>query len=344
MTTRSDRPRAHRRWSRVAAAACAVMSGLTLLLAASSGLAAPTGDLKLCVLETTPGVVDLPLWTMMQVGEAAANHLDLALAQFQTGGGTTSQVFAGGTGDLMMGGMDLPVRLMQTKTVDVTVIATMLQRGVFILVSKAGSPYHTLQSLKGQIVGISGPGAFSEFALHTALKSAGMNPDDVQIAALGGTAAQYAALTSGKAAAVQLQSPILETAESNHTVQTVYDFRVEQGLQASLVFTARTAAVRANPAPYQTFMRTYRQVMNRFRTDPAYAMKMATAEWGATTSAQDLQSQLEAYLSNPGIWSLDGVYTVVLYNNTRQLLLDSGLFPAPGFPTYRQLTQYAPPL
>ena len=171
-----------------------------------------------------------------------------------------------------------------------------------------------------------------------------MSPNDVQIAALGGTAAQYAALTSGKAAAVQLQSPILETAQSNHTVQTVYDFRVEQGLQASLVFTARTAAVRANPAPYQVFMRTYRQIMNRFRTDPAYAMKMATAEWGATTSAADLQSQLAAYLTNPGIWSPDCVYTVVLYTNTRQLLLDSGLFTADGFPTYRQLTQYAPPL
>jgi len=344
MITRSDRPQMRRRWNRVAAAGCAVISSVLLLLAASSGMAAPTGNYKLSVLETTPGFFDLPLWTMMNDGEAAANHLELTLAQFQTGGGTTSQVFAGGTGDLMMGGMDLPVRLMQTKTVDVTVIATMLQRGVFILVSKAGSPYHTLQSLRGQIVGISGPGAFSEFALHTALKGAGMSPNDVQIAALGGTAAQYAALTSGKAAAVQLQSPILETAQSNHTVQTVYDFRVEQGLQASLVFTARTAAVRANPAPYQVFMRTYRQIMNRFRTDPAYAMKMATAEWGATTSAADLQSQLAAYLTNPGIWSPDCVYTVVLYTNTRQLLLDSGLFTVDGFPTYRQLTQYAPPL
>ncbi len=344
MITRSDRPQMRRRWNRAAAAGCAVISSVLLLLAASSGMAAPTGTYKLSVLETTPGFFDLPLWTMMNDGEAAANHLELTLAQFQTGGGTTSQVFAGGTGDLMMGGMDLPVRLMQTKTVDVTVIATMLQRGVFILVAKAGSPYHTLQSLRGQIVGISGPGAFSEFALHTALKGAGMSPNDVQIAALGGTAAQYAALTSGKAAAVQLQSPILETAQSNHTVQTVYDFRVEQGLQASLVFTARTAAVRANPAPYQVFMRTYRQIMNRFRTDPAYAMKMATAEWGATTSAADLQSQLAAYLTNPGIWSPDCVYTVVLYTNTRQLLLDSGLFTADGFPTYRQLTQYAPPL
>jgi len=344
MITRSDRPQMRRRWNRVAAAGCAVISSVLLLLAASSGMAAPTGNYKLSVLETTPGFFDLPLWTMMNDGEAAANHLELTLAQFQTGGGTTSQVFAGGTGDLMMGGMDLPVRLMQTKTVDVTVIATMLQRGVFILVAKAGSPYHTLQSLRGQIVGISGPGAFSEFALHTALKGAGMSPNDVQIAALGGTAAQYAALTFGKAAAVQLQSPILETAQSNHTVQTVYDFRVEQGLQASLVFTARTAAVRANPAPNQVFMRTYRQIMNRFRTDPAYAMKMATAEWGATTSAADLQSQLAAYLTNPGIWSPDCVYTVVLYTNTRQLLLDSGLFTADGFPTYRQLTQYAPPL
>jgi hypothetical protein len=91
-------------------------------------------------------------------------------------------------------------------------------------------------------------------------------------------------------------------------------------------------------------MRAYRQVMNRFRTDPAYAMKMATAEWGSTTSQANLQIQLEAYLRNPGIWSLDSVYTVVLYNNTRELLLTSGLFTEAGFPTFHQLTQYAPPL
>ena len=343
MTTRAGGRRAYVGWNRLAAA-CAAAACAVFLFGTTSGIAAPAGDYNLSVLETTPGFFDLPLWTMMNDGYAKANHLNLTLAQFQTGGGTTSQVFAGGTGDIMMGGMDLPVRLLQTKTVDVTVFAAMLQRGVFILVSKAGSPYHTLQSLRGQVVGISGPGAFSEFALHTALKKAGMNPDDVQIAALGGTPAQYAALISGKAAAVQLQSPILETALNDHSVQTIYDFRVEQGLQASLVFTARTAALRANPAPYTAFMRAYRQVMTRFRTDPAYAMKMATAEWGATTSAANLQIQLDAYLRNPGVWSLDCVYTVVLYNNTRELLLDSGLFQEAGFPTFHQLTQYAPPL
>ncbi|HYM70742.1 MAG TPA: ABC transporter substrate-binding protein [bacterium] len=324
--------------------AVALALGLALALAVSTTAAAPSGDYNLSVLETTPGFFDLPLYVVMHDGYATANHLILTLAQFQTGGGTTSQVFAGGTGDIMMGGMDLPVRLAQTKTLDVTVLADMLQRGVFVLVSKAGSPYHTLQSLKGQIVGISGPGAFSEFALHVALKKNGMDPNDVQIAALGGTPAQYAAVLSGKATAVQLQSPILENALAQHTVQPIYDFRTEQGLQAGLVFTGRTAAVRANPAPYIAFMRAYRQALQKIRTDPVYAMKWATEEWGSTTPAANLQIQLDSYLRNPGIWSLDGVFTVVMYNNTRELLLGSGLFTEPGFPTYKQLTQYAPPL
>jgi ABC-type nitrate/sulfonate/bicarbonate transport system substrate-binding protein len=164
----------------------------------------------------------------------------------------------------------------------------------------------------------------------------------VQIAALGGTPAQYAAVESGNAAAVQLQSPILENALNQHTVQPIYDFRTEQGLQAALVFTARAAAVKANPAAYAAFMRSYRQVMQKFRTDGSYATKVATEEWGGSTPPANIQIQLDTYLRSPGIWSLDGVFTVVMYNNTRELLLGSGQFTETDFPSFKQLNEYAP--
>jgi NitT/TauT family transport system substrate-binding protein len=321
-----------------------VLVSLCILALAVSSAAAPppSGEYTLSVLETTPGFFDVPLYAMMHEGFAKANHLTLTLAQFQTGSGSSSTIFAGGTGDILMGGMDAPVRLQQSKTVNITVIGVMLQHGVFVLVSKAGSPYQTLQSLKGQVVGISGPGSFNDFALRLALKKNGMNPSDVQIAALGGTPAQYAAVESGNAAAVQLQSPILENALNQHTVQPIYDFRTEQGLQAALVFTARAAAVKANPAAYAAFMRSYRQVMQKFRTDGSYATKVATEEWGGSTPPANIQIQLDTYLRSPGIWSLDGVFTVVMYNNTRELLLGSGQFTETDFPSFKQLNEYAP--
>jgi ABC-type nitrate/sulfonate/bicarbonate transport system substrate-binding protein len=329
------------RWF-VAALAVAALAGAVLPAGPAQGAGA---TYTLSVIDTTPAFFDTPLYAMINEGFAAANHLDLKLvAQVQGGSGAAGPIFAGGTGDVFMGGMDAPIRLQQSKTVDVTVIGTMLRRGVFVLVSKAGSPYHSLQSLKGQVVGISGPGAFSDAALRYALKQNGMTPDDVQIAALGGTPAQYAALLSDKAAAVQLQSPTLEAAMAEHKVQTIYDFRIAQGLIGALVFTARTAQVKANPGAYAAFMSAYRQVMHKFATDADYATKVATAAWGAHNTPEALKIQLHTYLREPGIWSIDGVFNKAIYDRTRAMLLGSGQFAEPGFPTFVELTQYAPPI
>lgn len=338
----------------------ALFGVFALVLAACSGSATPTPQTstapgstapqasssqpanvyKLSVLETTPGFFDIPLKIMMQEGLATANNLDLSIAQFQTGSGSTSQIFAGGTGDIMMGGIDAPVGLKASNTVDPQVIGVLLQRGVWQLVAKAGSPYTSLATLKGKIVGISGAGSFSDFALRQVIQQAGLSPSDFQIAALGNAAAQYAALVAGKADAVQLQAPLLNTALSQGNVQVVTDF--QKDLIPGLVFTARTAAVQADPAPYKAFMTAIRQAMDKLRADPAYAFAEAKKYYGTNTTDADLQAILDAYLNKPGIWTTDGVYTQQIHDAGEALMVASGKYTQATYPTVEQLTQYAP--
>jgi ABC-type nitrate/sulfonate/bicarbonate transport system substrate-binding protein len=320
-----------------------LVSALAVAVAACSGSAAPSqaGVSKLSVLETTPGFFDIPLKVMMDEGIAAKHGLELSIAQFQAGSGSTSQIFAGGTGDIMMGGIDAPVGLEVSKTVDVQVIGDLLQRGVWQLVAKTGSPYTSLESLKGKVIGISGAGSFSDYALREALKGAGMTPEDVQIAALGNAAAQYAALEAGQADAVQLQAPILNTALRDQKVQVVYDF--QKGLTPSLVLTARTDAVKANPAPYKAFMTALREALDKVRGDSTYAVGLAKKYYGADNSDADLQLILDAYLTDPGIWTTDGVYTQAMHDAGQKLMVDgSGKYTSAEYPTFDALTQYAP--
>ncbi len=309
--------------------------------AAATPAPTPAKVYKLSVLETSPGFFDIPIKIMIEEGLAKTFNLDLSLAQFQAGSGTTSQVFAGGTGDIMMAGVNASAGLTVAKIADVQVVGMLLDRHVWTLVSKPGSPYTTVQSLKGKIVGISGAGSFSDFALRQLLQRNNLTTKDVQVAALGNAAVQFAALEAGKADAVQLQAPLFETTLRDKKVQVVYDFRND--LTPGLVFTARTAAVKAAPAPYAAFMNAVRAALGKMRADPAYALAMAKKYYGQNNTDAELQLILDTYLKSPGIWTPDGVYTENLHNLGRDLMIvGDPTFTAANYPTYQQLTQYAP--
>ena len=327
---------------------CALVAIVILALAGCSPGGQGTGSeshpgaaatQKLSILETTPGFFDVPIYGMMNDGFAQQNGLTLEKAEFFSGSGSSSQIFAGGSGDILFAGLNAPAELMQSKALDVSVFGTLMQRGVFKLVSKRGSDIRTLQDLKGKTVGISGPGSFNDAALRDALKKGGVNPDEVKIAALGGTPQQYAALIGGHADAVQLQSPMLEIATANGEIQDVFDFRQE--ITPGLVFVARTERIKQDPAPYKSFIRAYAQVIQKMQNDPTYARDLAKRAWG-NSSPEDIDTQLKVYLSDPGIWAIDGKFTQQQYDNGRNTLVNSGLFKSDGFPSFADLTAASP--
>lgn len=325
---------------------------LALFVAACGGGSdtAKSGDTKaaadtsagvshLTIMTQAPAFGFLPLQAMIDDGFAKKRKLDIDYLYFGQGGGSLSGIFAGGSGDMFLGGLEGAVALASTGAVPVSVIASLYQRGVWVLVSKKGSPYKSLSDLKGKTVGISGPGAFSDTALRALINESNMSPSDFKIAALGRAPTQLAALETGAADAVQLQTPVLEQALADGKVQVVHSFQEDP--TASLVATVRTKDLKANPLAYKRFLEAYRDAMKRITDDPAYAADLAKRVWGETTSDALLKTQLASYLTNPGIWSQDGVLTKDIFDSTTQLLVDSGGYTADKIPSYQDLTKSA---
>jgi len=140
----------------VTALGAAVLAAVVLAACGSSGTStgAGSGPASLTILESGKSFYDVPLYAMMNDGFGAANDLKLSLAQFNSGGGSTAQIFAGGTGNILAGGIDTVAAIGQSGKVAVTVLGTWTQRNYFRLVSKAGSTYHTLSDLRGQTIGV----------------------------------------------------------------------------------------------------------------------------------------------------------------------------------------------
>ncbi len=304
----------------------------------SSGPGKSTGSLSL--LLSGKSFYDVPLYAMMNDGLAEQNGVKLSLAQFNSGGGSTSQIFAGGTGDILSGGIDTVAAIGQAGKLDVTVIGAWTQLNYFRLVAKAGSSIHSIADLKGKTVGVSGAGSFGDYAVRNAITKAGLEPDtDVKIAALGQPAAQLAALKQGSVAAIMINPPTIYTAASQ--VQVVHNFE-DDGPVPSILFTARTADVKKNPELYANFMKAYGQTLTKMKSDPAFASKVATDDWGKTTTPAILKQELNEFLTDPGVWSSDGAFTQELYDNGRAMLIGSGKVSSAKFPTYATLTAQTP--
>ncbi|MBI3015104.1 MAG: ABC transporter substrate-binding protein [Candidatus Tectomicrobia bacterium] len=250
-----------------------------------------------------------------------------------------AQMFAGGTGDIVVIGFQGVIRLAETQTVDVTIIGQTIHASVWTLVAKAGSPIRNLYDLKGKRIGITAFGSLSDCQIRYELQKIGLDPKkDVQLLALGDGPSQLAALQLGHADAVLQSSPILGGLLKRGEVQVALDMKNEKFV--ANVFIARSKAIQANPSAYANFMRAYKEALHRIATDPGYATEIATYVWGTRFSAEDIQAQLKDYIDN--YWSLDGVMTQKEWELGKQILIKCGASREDSFPSYDKLTEHAP--
>lgn len=322
----------------LAASSCSSGSSPNAAKGTTSNSAATTkGPYTLSELDTTPSFLDLPTFAVIHT---TAKKYNLTISESSViGGGAANQEFAGGQGDILTAGVTSPMKLLANGSADVTVIGSISYTNVWVLVSKAGSQYKTLKSLKGQKVGISGPGALSTIALRQQLKATGMNPTTtVQIVALGSPGAQLAALESGNAQAVQLVAPLLQSETDKGAVQVVDDMRTQK--IASLVVTARTSAVKANPGAYCAYESALKTAMTKIFSTSTYATQRAEAEFGKTFTATQIKVLLKEYLNDHFVKSAQ--FTKTQYTDSKQILLGSGKYPANTIPSYAALTKNAP--
>jgi ABC-type nitrate/sulfonate/bicarbonate transport system substrate-binding protein len=319
-------------------AAATLLVGCTGNAPAESGAPVdPNAKSVLTILTQSPAFGFLPLQAMLDDGFAEDENLEINYLYFGQGGGSLSGVFASGQGDALFGGAEAAVQLAASGVSDVRIVGSLYQKGVWVGVSKSDSGYDTLADLKGQVLGISGPGAFSDLALRAAIKEDGLKDSDFQIAALGRAPTQLAALENGSAQFVQLQSPVLEGPLNSGDVKIVHDFRTPQ---ASLVFNVRKSSLDNNRVAWEKFMRAYKKAMDKIQNDPAYALDLATRVWGADNSEAELKQQLASYIDDPGIWSDSGVMAKDEYDATVQVLEDGGAgYDPKKVPTYEEITE-----
>jgi ABC-type nitrate/sulfonate/bicarbonate transport system substrate-binding protein len=293
---------------------------------------------EITVLESTPGFFDLPLRNAV-MDFAPKLNLDVKIITV-TGGGGLATEFEGGTGDIAMVGVDTPLRLAQANAVPggVTIIGTNMTNMLYALVARQGSPYHTLDELRGTNVAITGAGAASEVVVKWALKTkTHLNPSVVRLVPLGPPPTILQGIVRGAVAAGTLFSPALDQGLSQHTVQMVFDFRNYR--YAQNVFMVRTNQVKKDPESFRLLMQAYNQAVERMYADPSYALSTAIKYWGQGTSEDIVKSELDFYMKDE--WK-ETRFTPELYRASKDVLLSSGDFPTSDFPSYESLTQNAP--
>ena len=88
----------------------------------------------------------------------------------------------------------------KARGLDLSIIGSISNQTNYVLLGNKQT--RTLESLKGKIIGITGAGAFSEFAVKTFLKKQNIDPNrDVILRAVGNTTMRAAALEKGLVAA-----------------------------------------------------------------------------------------------------------------------------------------------
>ncbi|MGH7774199.1 MAG: ABC transporter substrate-binding protein [Candidatus Binatia bacterium] len=98
-----------------------------------------------------------------------------------------------------IGGAQAPIRS-KARGLDIYIIGSISNRVNYTLLGNKDTK--TIAELRGKIIGITGAGAFSDFAIRTFLKRNNIDPDkDVILRAIGGTTLRAAALEKGIIAA-----------------------------------------------------------------------------------------------------------------------------------------------
>ena len=125
----------------------------------------------------------------------------LAVEQIFVRGGPTaiSALISGDVDFASVGGAQAPIRS-RARGLDVHIIASQSNYVNYTLLGSKSA--RTVEELRGKIIGVTGAGAFSDFAVRVYLKQNNLDPDrDVTLRAIGGTVVRAVALERGLIAA-----------------------------------------------------------------------------------------------------------------------------------------------
>jgi len=142
---------------------------------------------------------ELPFRVALARGYFKAQGLDVQ-AIFVRGGPAALAALTSGEVDFAEIGGAQAVMRSRARGLDVVIIGAISNATNYQLLGAKGT--RALEDLKGKIVGVTGAGAFSDFATRTFLRRKGIDPDkDVTLRAIGGSNLRVGALEKGIVAA-----------------------------------------------------------------------------------------------------------------------------------------------
>jgi NitT/TauT family transport system substrate-binding protein len=214
----------------------------------------------------------LPVYVAIDQGFLAHEGVELELIKF-AGGGPAIQAFVGGSLDLCLCASDHVVRL-NNRRVDARILVGLDRYITSTLMVRADSPYTDIVSLRGQKVGSSSPGSYSDNTLRWEITRKGLNPNrDFQIVTAGAGAAARAALESGQLAAITTPTPEVLDMERTapHRFRILIDWRTIE--HAGQVVIVRQRWVDANQAAAQAVGRAVARAQRLIVTDRDAAVR-----------------------------------------------------------------------
>ena len=167
----------------------------------------------------------LPVYTAKEKGYFEAEGITLEMVDFK-GGGPAVQALAAGSIDICFCAADHVIRL-RTRRQPAQVLIGLDQFHSYVLVSKAGTPFTDLASLKGKKIGITAPGSLTDNTIRASIKALGLNPDrDFEITTGGVGVAMQSAIDSDRIdAGLVIVTDLANMMQKKGAYKIVIDYR-----------------------------------------------------------------------------------------------------------------------
>ena len=193
---------------------------------------------------------------------------------FVRGGPVAVAALASGDVDFgSIGGAQAIIRS-KSRGLDVQIIGSISNKTNYILLGNKETK--KLDDLKGKLMGVTGAGAFSDFAVRTFLKRSGIDPDrDVTLRAIGGTTLRAAALEKGLIAAAPF-SPEDAVKLINKGYSLISNLSDSLGIPQTVVVT-RGDTLEKYPETSKRFLKALALGINLARNNKTEAIKAGYA-------------------------------------------------------------------
>ncbi|TAN24170.1 MAG: transporter substrate-binding domain-containing protein [Actinomycetota bacterium] len=247
------------------AAACGSSSnasgGTTTAASGSSGGATTTqGSLESASISVIPSSDEFaPLYEMLNTGAFKSQGVDMKLVNVESGSALVTSLEAG-TADFTQAPISVLAGALANGA-PITIFAPAQPVAGFELESKSGSKFTTIQSLKGQKIGVSKAGSLTAQYAASTIQKYNLGATIVPVGANG----QVSALESGEVAAVVEASPACYTLVSSGKAQVLENYATAvPTLQA---WAASTSFLKSHEALTTKVLKAWYGALKAYDTD-----------------------------------------------------------------------------